>query len=75
LIISVDHLFPTKRVATPNSDIDNSTHSATTHGNAGCGVIGELSDYELIEQGKTYREWCVPSKIVRRIATLSILPS
>jgi|GEM_PF-6501228 len=24
----------------------------------------DLSDYELIEEGKEYREWCVPSELI-----------
>jgi hypothetical protein len=32
--------------------------------------LDDIADYELIEDGKAYREWCVPAEIVRRIATV-----
>jgi len=32
--------------------------------------ISDLADYELIEEGKPYREWCVPADVARRIATV-----
>ncbi len=32
--------------------------------------LGELDEYELSEDGKTYREWCIPADIVRRRATV-----
>ncbi len=32
--------------------------------------LGELDEYELDEDGKTYREWCIPADVVRRRATV-----
>jgi hypothetical protein len=34
--------------------------------------LEDLADCELIEEGKPYREWCVPAEIVHSIATVSI---
>jgi hypothetical protein len=34
--------------------------------------LEDIADYELIVEGKLYREWCVPAEIVHRIATVSI---
>ena len=28
--------------------------------------LRELADYELIEEGKPYREWCIPAHVIRR---------
>ncbi|SRR5260221_2744740 len=33
----------------------------------------DISEYELIEEGKTYREWCVPAEIINRNATVRLL--
>ena len=33
----------------------------------------DLSDYELVEDGKPYREWCVPSKLLNTQAHLRLL--
>jgi hypothetical protein len=27
----------------------------------------QLSDYEVIEEGKPYREWCVPAETLRQL--------
>ena len=31
----------------------------------------ELADFELIEEGKPYREWCVPAAIIRSHASVA----
>jgi hypothetical protein len=31
-----------------------------------------LADFELIEEGKPYREWCVPAEIIRTKATVAM---
>jgi hypothetical protein len=31
-----------------------------------------LEDFELVEAGKLYREWCVPAEIIRTKATVAI---
>ena len=28
--------------------------------------LSDLADYELIEEGKPYREWCIPAELVNR---------
>jgi hypothetical protein len=33
----------------------------------------DVSEYELIEKGKTYREWCVPAEIINKNATVRLL--
>jgi hypothetical protein len=35
----------------------------------------ELADIEIIEDGKPYREWCVPAVIVNRTAAVRITDS
>ena len=30
----------------------------------------DLSYYELVEEGKPYREWCIPAEIINRHGTL-----
>ena len=32
--------------------------------------LSSLEDYELIEEGKSYREWCVPARIINKIGRL-----
>jgi hypothetical protein len=33
----------------------------------------DISDYELIEEGKGHREWCVPAEIINRYGTVRLL--
>jgi hypothetical protein len=35
--------------------------------------LHDISDYELIEDGKPYREWCVPAGILNRYARRRLL--
>jgi hypothetical protein len=35
--------------------------------------LHDISDYELIEDGKPYREWCVPAEILNRYARTRLL--
>ena len=30
----------------------------------------DLADFELIEDGKPYREWCLPAELVNRVAVV-----
>jgi hypothetical protein len=32
----------------------------------------DISDYELIEEGKHYREWCVPSELVNLLGQVEL---
>ena len=32
-----------------------------------------LDEFELVEEGKPYREWCVPAEILNRYATVRLL--
>ena len=32
-----------------------------------------LADYEVIEDGKPYREWCAPAELVNRNGTVTLL--
>jgi hypothetical protein len=32
--------------------------------------LSELGDFELIEEGKPYREWCIPAELIRQFATI-----
>ncbi len=32
-----------------------------------------LDEFELVEEGKPYREWCVPAEILNRYATARLL--
>jgi hypothetical protein len=34
----------------------------------------DLSYYELVEEDKPYREWCIPAEIINRNATLRLVP-
>jgi hypothetical protein len=34
----------------------------------------DISDYELVEEGKPYREWCVPAEFINENASLRIVP-
>lgn len=34
----------------------------------------DLSYYELIEEDKPYREWCIPAELINRNATLRLVP-
>jgi hypothetical protein len=33
-------------------------------------ALDELDEHELVEDGKTYREWCIPVDVIRRHATV-----
>jgi hypothetical protein len=33
----------------------------------------DLGDFELIEDGKPYREWCVPAALINTHATVTLL--
>jgi hypothetical protein len=33
----------------------------------------DISDYEIIEEGKPYREWCVPAGIINRCGEVRLL--
>ncbi len=33
----------------------------------------DLSDHEIVEDGKPYREWCVPAAIINTRATVTLL--
>jgi hypothetical protein len=33
----------------------------------------DLSDYELIEEHKPYREWCVPAALINKRATVTLM--
>jgi len=33
----------------------------------------DLSDYELVDELKTYREWCVPAELINRHGQLRLL--
>jgi hypothetical protein len=32
----------------------------------------ELADFELVEEGKPYREWCIPAELIRTKATVAM---
>jgi hypothetical protein len=32
----------------------------------------DISDYELIEEGKHYREWCVPSELINLLGQVNL---
>ena len=34
--------------------------------------LSDLDEYELAEDGKSYREWCIPASVVQRRATVQI---
>jgi hypothetical protein len=34
----------------------------------------DLSEYELIEEGKPWREWCVPAALLNRMARAAVVP-
>jgi hypothetical protein len=34
----------------------------------------DLADYEIAEEGKPYREWCVPAAFLNRAATVMTVP-
>jgi len=33
----------------------------------------DVDDFELIEEGKTYREWCVPAALINEHATVTLM--
>lgn len=33
----------------------------------------DLDDFELVEEGKPYREWCVPAELINRLGTVRLL--
>jgi hypothetical protein len=33
----------------------------------------DFSCYELVEEGKPYREWCIPAEIIKRQGTVRLL--
>jgi hypothetical protein len=33
----------------------------------------DLDDYELIEELKPYREWCVPAALINELATVTLI--
>ena len=33
----------------------------------------DLSYYELVEEGKPYREWCIPAEIIKRHGTVRLV--
>jgi hypothetical protein len=33
----------------------------------------DLDDFELVEEGKPYREWCVPAALINERATLTLM--
>jgi hypothetical protein len=35
--------------------------------------LSSLADYELIEAGKTYREWCIPAAVLNQMASIAIV--
>ena len=35
--------------------------------------LATLADYELIEEGKGYREWCVPARIINAVGRVRVL--
>ncbi|PBB34349.1 hypothetical protein [Mesorhizobium sp. WSM3882] len=37
------------------------------------GVPAILDEYEVVEEGKPYREWCVPSDFIRQFARTRIV--
>lgn len=34
----------------------------------------DLSEYEIVEDGKPWREWCVPAALLNRAATVRVAP-
>jgi hypothetical protein len=32
-----------------------------------------LADYELVEEGRTYREWCIPAAVLNQAASITIV--
>jgi hypothetical protein len=37
-------------------------------------TINELVDFEVVEEGKPYREWCIPAGMINSEAAVSIVP-
>jgi len=33
----------------------------------------EVSHYELIEEGKPYREWCIPARTIQKVGSIRLL--
>jgi hypothetical protein len=33
----------------------------------------DLGDFELVEEGESYREWCVPAAVINQLGTVRLL--
>jgi len=34
---------------------------------------GAVEEYELVEVGKRYREWCIPAAVLNQLATVELV--
>ena len=49
----------------PSSDVVLAVTFAST-------ALSDLDEYELVEDGKSYREWCIPASVVQRRTIVQI---